>query len=197
MTTFGQPQKDGGFTQAELLEMSIEDLQAVREGRLRKESMPVTLITEGSSLNFSLPPSSPQDPYAPTAWLNNTYDFRTPSGQLCQMKKLDLAELTKAGILDKVTRLPGLTEGVIRQSEGQPPLKADRMPSKSEMEVVVEVLNVLLPMVVVQPKIWAPPEEGEEKVVGRVYVDSVDLIDRIAIMNRSLAGVADLDKFRH
>jgi hypothetical protein len=139
-------------------------------------------------------PAAPQDPYAVTAWGETEYDFRVPSGQLCRMKKLRPEELVEAGLLDRLTRLPAFAEAEVRKAEGQPPLPT--MPSKEDLATVVEVLDQLIPMVVVKPYVAQAPKDGEGRTPGVVYVDMIELTDRIAIMNRAVQGVSKMDNFR-
>lgn len=140
----------------------------------------------------------PSDPYAPKVWLSNTFDFLTPSGQLCQLKKVDVAQLAEKGILDKLTRLPGIAAAQVAKAEGAPPEKAvdPELPDTETIKAVLEAVNVLVPLVVVQPHVWELPAEGEPRVPERIYVDSIEIGDRIAIMHRVLGGLQDLDKFR-
>ncbi len=147
----------------------------------------------------SVPQHGESDPYAVTAWGQTEYDFVTPSGQRCRLRKLDPAELAEAGILDKVTRLPGVTAGLVEKSSGQPPAPEpdpEAMPDKETIRALVDLVNVLVPMVVVKPSVAPIPENDEERVQGVVYVDSIEITDRIAIMERSLQGLAKLDSFR-
>jgi hypothetical protein len=146
-------------------------------------------------------PSPPQDPYAATAeaWLSNEFDFTVPSGLMCRLKKMQVEELVAAGIIDKVTRLPAFAQELIDKAEGVPPaetLEGMAMPTQEQFESLTEILNLMLPLVVVQPRIWPMPEDGEDKVIGLIYPDSVELGDRIAIMERLLGGIKKLDKFR-
>jgi hypothetical protein len=139
--------------------------------------------------------------YAVTAWGETEFDFRTPSGQLCRLKKADVAELAEKGILDQVTRLPGVTAGVIATAEGQPPQKADTMPDRETIKTVIDLVNILVPMVVVAPEICPLPEPMADgspgpREEGRIYVDSIEITDRIAIMTRVLGGLQKLDAFR-
>lgn len=137
----------------------------------------------------------PSDPYAPTAWGSNEYDFTVPSGQLCRMRKLRPEELIKAGLLDKVSQLPAYAEELVQKAEGVQPQKQS-MPTAGELEQLVDILDKLLPLVVVRPKLWPAPAEDEPRVPGRVYVDDVELGDRIAIMERAMGGVAKYENFR-
>lgn len=186
------------YSTAELAAMSTEDLRLAQANGFVKSATEAAK-TQGLEANFSTAtpaqPSPPQDPYAPTAWGSRFYDFTTPSGQTCQLRKLDPGELIKTGLLDKITRLPALADEEIRKAEGAPPVKRVAMPSTQDMQALVEVVDQLLPMVVVQPKVW-PDEDGQPRIEGRVYVSDVELGDRIAIMNRATTGVAALDNFR-
>jgi hypothetical protein len=139
--------------------------------------------------------------YAVTAWGETEFDFTTPSGQLCRLRKADVAELAEKGILDQVTRLPGVTAGVIATAEGQPPQKADAMPDRETIKTVINLVNVLVPMVVVAPEICPLPEplaDGSPgpREEGLIYVDSIEITDRIAIMTRVLGGLQKMDAFR-
>lgn len=139
----------------------------------------------------------PFDQYAPTTWGAGEYDFVVPSGQRCRLRKMQVEELAKRGILDKVTRLPGLTETVIQKAEGQPPEKVAEMPSAETIKTVTDLVNELIPLVVIAPVISPIPAENEERTPGRIYVDSIDIEDRIAILNRAIGGLKNLDTFRN
>lgn len=216
------------YTTAEIVAMSTEDLAAARDNGFVKPLSPeeaaaqqrIGEATFGEGYrNPTTPggfpdavgdpfrpaaPFPPQDPYAVTTWGTDLYDFVVPSGQRCQMRRLRPERLLGTGLLDKMTRLPGFAEEQIRKAEGQPPVAA--MPTGEQLESVQEVLNELLPIVVVQPKIWQVPTpeqanddpdlDNSERRSGRVYVDQVDLFDAIAIMNRATSGVSKLDNFR-
>ena len=170
---------------------SVEELKAQlaeaeeAERRTVSNSVPQTAKAEQS------------DPYAVTSWGETEYDFITPSGQRCRLKKLDLAELAETGILDQVTRLPGVTADLVEKSSGQPPSAKpdDDMPDRETIKTVVELVNILVPLIVVKPQIF-PIVEDEDRVPGRIYVDSIEITDRIAIMERALGGLVKLDSFR-
>jgi hypothetical protein len=149
------------------------------------------------ALQTNIPsPSMPADRYAVTTWGQNGQDFRTPSGQLCRLRKLNPAKLAASGILDRITRLPGMAQDLVDQAEGAPPAKTDEMPSAEAVEALVDLLNVLIPIAVEQPTIYPLPGEGEERVTGRVYVDSVDFTDQVAIMEKVVGGLRSFDNFR-
>lgn len=182
-------------------EKTYEELQAelallrAREPQPEQSNVPATPIyAPPSAAPADQAPSA--DPYAITAWADSGYDFRVPSGQLCRLRKLDPAKLAVSGILDKITRLPGLAQDQIDRAEGAPPMKADEMPSADAVSALSEVLSMLVPLAVEKPTIYPVPAEGEERVTGRVYLDSVDFTDQVAIMERVTGGVRKMDAFR-
>ena len=137
------------------------------------------------------------DPYAPVVWGASEYDFTTPSGQRCRLRKLPIEQLATTGILDQITRLPGLTAELVAKSSGMPPTPTDVMPDTETVKSVIEVVNQLVPIAVVRPEILPVPAEGEERLEGRIYVDSIELMDRVAIMNRVISPLQKLDAFRN
>lgn len=197
------------YSTAELSAMNAEDLRVAQangfvkplsaEEATAQKRMGEAIFGEGYQ-NPTLPSpvqgASLQNPdrYAVTSWGTDLYDFVTPSGQRCQMRKLQPEALIGTNLLDRVTRLPAFAEENIRKAEGKPPASA--LPDKEALQQLVGVLNDLLPMVVVQPKLWPDPEAGEERVPGRVYVSMVELGDRVAIMERAVGGVSKMDNFR-
>jgi hypothetical protein len=152
--------------------------------------------------DVKLPSSAPQpvqssDPYAATSWGESGYDFRTPSGQLCRMRKLDPAKLAASGILDKITRLPAISQAEIDRAQGLPPEKqAEMMPDASAITALVEVLDIIVPLAVEKPQVYVDPAEGEDRIPGRVYMSQIEFGDRVAIMERATGSVKAFDNFR-
>jgi hypothetical protein len=190
-------------------QMSKEELDALADEARKAATgkaysaareLPEPAVISNRIIGTQTPPPSPSqdDKYVATAaaWLSNEFDFVVPSGLTCRLKKVQVEDLVAAGIIDKITRLPGLAQQQIDKAEGKPPAP-DRMPTTQEMEQLTTVLNTMIPLVVARPVITPLPESGEEKVVGFIYPDSIDLADRVAIMERVLTGVRNLDKFRN
>lgn len=143
------------------------------------------------------PQPEPRRTYEDTekAWLSEEgRDFVTPSGKLCRVRDMPVEKLAALGILDQLTRLPGITEGVVNKAEGMPPEKMRQ--GIEQLVTISEMLNRVVPLIVMKPTVWALPEEGEERQPGRIYVDSISLPDRIAILNEAAGGVMKFDNFR-
>jgi hypothetical protein len=106
-------------------------------------------------------------------------------------------ELAASWDLEKLTRLPGVTQELINRSEGKPPASpVVGMPDKATMTTLVETLNTVLPLVIVRPTVHSTPKDPKDKVAGQIYVDSIPLPDRIAILNEVVGSVQKWDNFR-
>jgi hypothetical protein len=172
---------------------SVEELEAqLAAARANSTQSNIQTVRNAIVPNASRAQSS--DPYAIGSWGESEFDFKVPSGQLCRMRKIQPEELVGAGIIDQLTRLPGLVQGEIDKAEGARP--ADVMPSSSDIGELLSVLNKLLPLVVIKPTVLPNPEKGEPRVPGAVYVADIELADRIAIMERVTGGVQKFDAFR-
>lgn len=121
-------------------------------------------------------------------------DFVCPSGQRCRLVDVAPDRLLAAGILDKVTRLEGLAQDLIDRAEGKPPEKLQE-PSREDLEAMVEVINVIVPLAVVKPSVFADddPQAGSDDI----RVSDIDFGDRVAILNEALKGLKALDRFRN
>lgn len=174
-----------GFNRPEALKVPFRDSG-------NRPSVNLELDPElGPATQKSPPSSPPQDPYD---WSGTTeHEFTVPSGRKCLLKNADVKELAAAGILDKVTRLQGLADKLVKQSQGEPPEKEGDM-GKSILQLE-EVLDKLVPLVVIKPRL-SPAVPMEERLKGRVYIDTVDFVDKVAIANHVLGALAKFDNFR-
>lgn len=174
------------YTQEELAAMSQEEFAAAAECGFEKASAPVPPVPP-------VPAPEPRD----DVWASRARsgsDFTCPSGQRCRLRKVQPEQLMKAGILDRVTRLEGLANELVEQAEGQPP-QAKKMPSTEDFEMLLETINIVVPLAVEQPVIYA--EHDKEAPDGAIRVTDIDLMDRMAILERSLNGLRLLDAFRY
>ncbi len=120
-------------------------------------------------------------------------DFVAPSGQTCLLMPLQAQTLLEKGILDRITRLEGLAADLVDVAEGQPPSKAVA-PSSEDLELLLETLGVVIPLVVVEPKVYG--DDDKDAPEGAIRVRDIDLEDRIAILEESMKGLKALDRFR-
>lgn len=195
------------YSTAELTAMSAEQLRVAQANGFRKLS-PAEFAAwqqeqnnpQGGNVEMAVTPFAPPPPApvqarpAAEVWgANESYEFTCPSGATCRMRKLAPERLVETGMLDKLTRLPGFAQEAIDKAEGKPPAPA--LSDTESMRSVLAVMQDLIPMIVAEPTITKDPQENE-RVPGVIYVSSIDLADRLAIMNRALEGVTKLDSFR-
>lgn len=141
-------------------------------------------------------PAPPQDRYAPTTWGSDEYDFTTPSGQMCRMRKVPIEGLVESGLLDKLNTLSPRVDQLIKRSNNEPPAPASDTTDGAAMREMLSVLNDFIPLVVVAPMVHPTPKDPADRVEGLVYVSSVGLADQLAIMNEALGGLEKMATFR-
>lgn len=151
--------------------------------------------------NTPTPAPSQPSPYAVTAWGSTSEDFTTPSGQRCLLRKPDIAALMRDGLLEVINRLDAIVDGeVIPKAEGRAP-SADMqtvmklLSDPDKFDAVMQTVDRVVLHSVIQPKIH-PNTTEEERVPGRVYVDSIDFRDKMAIFEKMFGGLRELETFR-
>jgi hypothetical protein len=131
----------------------------------------------------------------------NSLDFTCPSGQTCRLRKLTPERLLESGMLDRISRLEGLASELVDRAEGQPPVR--KMPSREDLAMLLETINVVIPLAVEEPQVWADSAtEAEITAAGAdpanvIRCSDIDLDDRMAILEESLKGIRALDRFRN
>lgn len=159
---------------------------------------------------------SDQSKYSPTSWgstgIGELEDLKVPSGQLCLVKRVGPQGLMEAGILENVDTLTALVTKMIEKSQGKKPQDRRRkgqdtneitdadvieiMKKPEDLRQIMSVVNRAVIYCVVEPKIHETPEDPKERETSKVYIDQVDLNDRMFIFNFVVGGTRDLEKFR-
>lgn len=179
----------GDYTDEEVQNLSTAEFTAAKARRWKKPES-----TTHINLGTSVPPSGVYG----SSWGSgpaNTFDFICPSGERCLMRPIPIEALLEEGILDEVSRLEGLADALIKQSEGEPPT-ATRLPSREEFGELLKVINTVTRLAVVKPHVHAD-DTTDPVPEGSIAVSQIGLGDRTAIMERSLSDLRKLDKFRY
>ncbi len=145
----------------------------------------------------------------------NKYEHSLPSGSLCLMKDADLSALIAAGAVDNADSLTSLvqTEHVDRVKKGKKsrhlqaktPGAGDGLTAEGVLEIMADpkrwqplerLINAVVVTCVLEPQVLPVPEaeknpvpEGYERPEagdGKVYVDRVDLLDRLSVFARAM-----------
>lgn len=162
----------------------------------------------------------PQDrKYGQKSWANQLVDLDLPSGELAQVRRPGMQGLIKAGILNSVDGLTGIVQGeVIPKAEGKPSIDAKEiMKDPAKLESMMESVDKIVMYVVVKPEVlptvvtqemvndetneWTSKDLGAEieykdRLPGAVYVDYIDIDDKMFIMNFAVGGTRDFESFR-
>jgi hypothetical protein len=195
-----------------LIEAGLENNLPREEYQRRSKDLTakISAFMQGGQ-DAEVPASQPPvDPYAPTSWgLPTEEDFRCPSGQLCRVRRVDIMDLLGGGLLnslDFVTRIVR-DEHIPKAAVGP---KAAESAKKSAMKALADggpeqmgefkkAIDSVVLRVVAKPTLWAVPDEGEPRVDGCVYVDSVAFTDKVQIFNWAVSGgrnAQDIEQFR-
>lgn len=166
----------------------------------------------------SLPPGiSADDPYAPSVWGQSlgtlgAEDIVCPSGQLALVKRPGVEGLITAGVLHDVDSLTGLVDSKhVRRVKGKPEVDVKSLMKDGEQLVkVLDVIDHVIVHIVIKPTIspiWEQDEDGKETPLspekieegrkkGLIYVDQVDITDKMFLFNYAVGGTRGLERFR-
>lgn len=141
--------------------------------------------------------------YEATTWGKNKgktrgHEITVPSGQTCLVKRPGVEGLIELGLLDKVDGLTGLVDQKhIKRVKGEKTVDVEALAKDTDSLMnVIKTVNEIVVHVVLEPKLLPVPEEGTERDAEAVYVDDVDLEDKMFIFQYSIGGSKDLEKFR-
>lgn len=123
-----------------------------------------------------------------------------PSGKVCLVRGLDLAELVRGGSIPN-DLLP-IIQKAMDDSKGKPEaLRRKEMEQAVEsdpkmLSQVFEMMDLVVMAVVVQPLINPRPENEADRSAELLYVDEVLTDDKLFIMNWAMGGTSNLEQFR-
>jgi hypothetical protein len=157
------------------------------------------------------------------SWKSNLTDLELPSGELCQVRRPGIPGLIKAGILHSMDSLTAIVETeTIPKAAGKPPIDIKGiLKDEKKFEDMMLMVDKIVCHVVTQPKVLpivvpvleadgSPkknPDTGEavtetlaedddRRDPEAIYVDYIDYMDKMFIMNFAVGGSRDLQQFR-
>lgn len=144
--------------------------------------------------------------YAPTAWAkagNSGFtELQCPSGQFCLVRRPGVQGLMAAGVLHSMDTLAVLVDDGIRAGTGQPPRDTPEITLKTVMdnpgalESAMHMTHRIVQYCVVAPTLALPLSDPTNRRPDVVYVDDVDEVDLMYILNYVMGGTKDLERFR-
>lgn len=147
-------------------------------------------------------------------------DLELPSGETCLARRPGIKGLIKAGVLHSMDSLTGLVETeVIPKAEGKPnvdiaALVKDQDRLEAMMTMVDKIVCVVVAEPVVLPVMVQEVDEDDNPVFDdaaepvmreirdderdpkAIYVDYIEIEDKMFIMNFAVGGTIDLARFR-
>lgn len=156
-----------------------------------------------------------------TTWTNRDFDFTTPSGSLCRLRKMDPLELVEAGLLEKLdfvttvvstVHIPNAKQSPAQRAKAQR-AKAEKTEEEIERELTRKaldevskdpskvgnlrrVLDEVACRVVVAPSVHPAPRRAADREDGLIYADMIPFNDKMAIFNAVMKGVKTAEQFR-
>lgn len=165
-------------------------------------------------------PAQDTDKYAvPAAWGQSPFqDLELPSGHTILAKRIDLAAIVAAEMIDEFDKLaPAVEENVVKPAQGRKPQdRPKKRPTKKEREAAeaaslkeffkqenIETLMLLMgriiPQIVIKPKVqscYIKDESGkwalldaDDREDDAVYADSIPMGDQMAILSFGMEGM--------
>jgi exosome complex RNA-binding protein Rrp42 (RNase PH superfamily) len=148
------------------------------------------------------------DKYAATTWGVDTEDLECPSGQTCLVRRVDIMRLMSDGTLHKTDMLTSLVEKnhVAKKAKGgknapraaqmdNEKMLKDALRDPAKMKELVDTIDSIVLATVVKPEIHPVPDSDEERNVGWIYIDSVDINDKTFIMQYAFGGTRAAARF--
>jgi hypothetical protein len=154
---------------------------------------------------------APAQPAYGKQWIDsevgNEEDLTCPSGALCRVRRTGPEVFMNAGILSNMDWLTQLVqEEHVDRVEGKKTKEqsdatiddffAQLQKEPEKLEKVLNLVDLVVTLVVVQPNIQLPPEDPNARITGQVYTDKIGLEDKFFIMNYAQGGTRDLATFR-
>lgn len=123
--------------------------------------------------------------------------LRVPSGNTCLVKVLGMEAFLQQGMIPN--SLMRYITGAL--AKGKPPSQQPEFLSletlnPAELEEIIGLFNNVVVAVVIEPKVYPVPPEGEAKDDQLLYVDEVAFDDKVFIFQYAVGGTRDLEKFR-
>lgn len=157
-----------------------------------------------------------------SSWKTQLVDLDLPSGERCQVKRPGIQGLIKANVLHSLDTLTSIVQTeTIPKAEGKPLASEKDVESivndPAKFGKMMDTVDKIVIHVVTQPKVVSNlvpvlDEDGNQTKVdgeiatreledseredGVVYVDYIDAMDKMYIMNFAVGGSADLAEFR-
>lgn len=125
---------------------------------------------------------------------NQATELELPSGNTALVRNPGMQTFLQSGIVPN--ELMGVILHAIDKGE-MPDLENFAADDQAEkLRLIVELADNITIYCVVEPPVFAPPAAGEARDKDTLYVDEVDIDDKMFIFQFAVGGTKDLEQFR-
>jgi hypothetical protein len=122
-----------------------------------------------------------------------------PSGNTCLMKRPGIQAFITAGLIPNP--LMEVIQGMLKDAQGGKSTSADQFAAEltgdpDKLQAAFDLADNVTVDVVVDPVVLPVPPPDVEREADALYVDTIDLDDKMFILQYCMGGTADLDRFR-
>lgn len=117
-----------------------------------------------------------------------------PSGKTCLARTVSLHTFVAKGQVPN-SLMPMITEAL---NEGKPPSAKElgNQVTAQSLAEMLELADAVVMEAVIQPPLSPPPADNSERRDDVLYVDEVDMDDKMFIFQWAVEGTRDLERFR-
>lgn len=142
-----------------------------------------------------------------SAWKKQDKDepvpLEVPSGNTCLVRPVGMQAFVSEGLIPN--SLLGIVTSALEAGERGETVDEDAVVDQLISDIrsdpaklvdMIKMADSCTLYCVLQPKVLPVPGEGEQRYADKLYVDEVDLDDKLFIMNFAVGGSRDLEPFR-
>lgn len=158
----------------------------------------------GQVTNVNLPDNpvpAAADPYAPTAWgtgpQHKTFDFVTPGGQRVLLRKLDMEDILRLGLIDDLDFFGKMIGAGDDTKEMTAQEVVSAISDGQKFARLEDIINRVIIETTIKPKLW-PAKSTPPSNQTVVQVDQISILERMAIFGQVFDGLGegDVGEFR-
>lgn len=144
--------------------------------------------------------AKPTKPTSVAAWKKNAAGntIELPSGCTLKIRRTDLLVLMKTGMIPN--SLMGIVQKAVAKGQGfQAPSDAEMAELASDpkqLNAMFQFFDDMVCYIAVEPEIHKLPKEGVERDEALLYVDEVELEDKMFLFQVVTGGTTDVEQFR-
>lgn len=127
-------------------------------------------------------------------WKSNKQgiEVTVPSGNVCLARRVGMEVFLQQGMIPN-TLLPIVRAAM---SSGEAPDVSMESMDDGMLQDIISLVNAVCVYIVQEPVLRQVPPEGELRDDDVLYVDEVDLDDKMFLFNWAVGGTADAERFR-